>query len=221
MIDMLRYGLEDEGIRIDMPRSAFDKAVSGAEHFGQIIDHPLAKQFVEAEEKDGGASLLLNTARLGVLKDRWIQNDRARAMTYVATMAALYTDADQFDPDIYFVNMSIHPIGDSAQYGMEAGINRWIGATSDVEADVTRAMGRTALNLNRVTRHDVKDTVFARIDSATGVTLEANAAIGSSLDTDGAEYDPDLTVMALGAHNVTDRQTQLILLSGVIALAKS
>jgi len=106
-------------------------------------------------------------------------------------------------------------------FGMDATILR--PSISDEEATfiATRAMRQMAHDLGTYSDKDIPGMVYANVSTEQGMTLETNPAAASSIDTDGSEYDPLSERIFLYSHNLFSHESQLICISGLIALAKA
>ncbi len=125
--------------------------------------------------------------------------------------------AAQQDPCLT-VRTGTRRINDGDRFGMDARLMWPATAPEILQVAATRVMRETAQELKFLPKSLIAN-VYASVDRNRGITLDAHPFANSSLDTDGNEYEPEDAIVKLYGHNIYNHQTQLVCLSGLIAVS--
>lgn len=143
----------------------------------------------------------------------------------IQVINGLSTIADNRTDRLRMVRLSQNGVGLDGRRVCDATIT-WPEADEPVVAQLaTGIMQNIAKQLRYdreiATRFGYDDHVYAAIQRERGVSLQTNPIGSCASDTNGEYYDANEPVFSLESHNVYTRKQQLIIFSGMIAIARA
>jgi hypothetical protein len=215
-----RFGINEEGVHLDIPRPVADAIVKrDTNRLVQRLlraDHP--GKPVKLIEIEGGQRVQLRPRKLATL-DTPARTIAAQTMIQTVQAIVSRTPNGMADPRIDLL-MSYEKIATTGNFAVSAGV-AWPDNVTDEElaARVTNAMVQSATAMKWQHPDRIAANVKASIARTEGIRLDTAAQeMGGQITTVGVyPYNPNAPMAVLESYALADRRQQIIGLHGLVA----
>jgi hypothetical protein len=217
MSDISRLSLEGSNVRMDVPSSAYERAIAATDFYNVDV---VSSDTVEVHETGQDVQLLFRNDAIGRIHDFY---DRSTAVNQLVRFMGHVQDSlyyEELDPALSF-SFSAERYAYSIFYA-DAQLPWPEGEVGDLSSIATNVMRQAAVDLNYIRDpSEIPATVGAVVDRRNGIMLLAGADGASGMMTDGSDYEPDDPILRLQGANLYQNEMQLTCLSGLIAITRA
>ena len=220
MTKTLQYGMNEQSVYLDIPDPVIQRIMrDDNSSLVRMSGVTRSRRVIEIDQHEDGWRLILEQGRVGNMHNAVVRGNAVRQMVASLVEVTTFTRPAEKDP-LLDVTMELDRTHRRDPLGMKATLIWPDSSDRTLTLVASDAMRETAGLLGYVNKNEVNAQVSALVERSRGISLSAMNARRSGIETIGSGYDPESEATVLVAHNLSQREMQLVCLSGLVAIAK-